>query len=62
VNRGEIYRTREPVTESGHKPDFYVIVSGSFVVPNDDVSTVIGAPVYSEVLGLTTEVVLGPEE
>lgn len=29
---------------------------------NDDVSTVIWAPVYSQVLGLSTEVVVGPDE
>jgi mRNA-degrading endonuclease toxin of MazEF toxin-antitoxin module len=31
------------------------------VAPNDDVCTVICAPVYSEVLGLSTEVVVGTE-
>ena len=29
---------------------------------SDDVSTVICAPVYSQVLGLSTEVVVGPED
>lgn len=38
------------------------MVSRTFIADHDDVSTVICAPVYSEVLGLTTEVVLGPEE
>jgi mRNA interferase MazF len=38
------------------------VVSRSFVAENDDVSTVICAPVYSQVLGLSTEVVIGPEE
>jgi len=62
VTRGEIYRTRERVAERGGKPGFYVVVSRAFVAENDDVSTVICAPVYSHVLGLTTEVVLGPDE
>jgi len=62
VTRGEIYRTRERVAERGHKPGFYVVVSRSFIAENDDVATVICAPVYSEVLGLSTEVVLGVEE
>jgi mRNA interferase MazF len=62
VTRGEIYRTRERVAERGGKPGFYVVVSRAFVAENDDVSTVICAPVYSQVLGLTTEVVLGPDE
>ncbi len=62
MRRGEIYRTRERVPERGAKPGFYVIVSRTFVAEHDDVSTVICAPVYGEVLGLTTEVVLGPED
>jgi mRNA interferase MazF len=62
VTRGEIYRTRDRVPERGGKPGFYVVVSRAFVAANDDVSTVICAPVYSEVLGLTTEVVLGLDE
>jgi mRNA interferase MazF len=62
VTRGEIYRSRERVPERGDKPGFYVVVSRSFVAQSEDVSTVICAPVYSEVLGLTTEVVLGPDD
>jgi mRNA-degrading endonuclease toxin of MazEF toxin-antitoxin module len=62
VRRGEIYRTRERVPERGAKPGFYVVVSRTFVTENDDVSTVVRAPVYGEVLGLTTEVELGPED
>lgn len=62
MTRGEIYRTRERVAERGGKPGFYVVVSRAFVAENDDVSTVICAPVYSQVLGLTTEVVLGPAD
>ncbi len=59
MTRGEIYRTRERVAERGGKPGFYVVVSRSFIAANDDVSTVICAPVYSEILGLESEVVLG---
>ncbi len=62
MKRGELYRTRERVSERGGKPGFYVVVSRSFIAGHDDVSTVICAPVYSEVLGLSTEVVLGPED
>jgi len=62
VKRGEIYRTAEKIPERGHKPGFYVVVSRDFIASNDDVSTVICAPVYGEVLGLRSEVVLGPEE
>ncbi len=62
MRRGEIYRSRERVAERGDKPGFYVIVSRSFIAENEDVSTIVCAPVYSEVLGLTTEVVLGPDD
>lgn len=62
MRRGEIYRTRERVPERGSKPGFYVVVSRSFIAAHEDVSTVICAPVYGEVLGLATEVVLGPED
>lgn len=55
---GEIYRTREKLAERGHKPGFYVVVSRDFIAGNDDISTVVCAPVYGEVLGLRTEVVL----
>ncbi len=62
MTRGEVYRTRERVAERGDKPGFYVVVSRSFIAENDDVSTVICAPVYSEILGLESEVVLGSPE
>jgi mRNA interferase MazF len=62
VTRGEIYRTAERSAERGGKPGFYVVVSRTFIAENDDVSTVVCAPVYSQVLGLSTEVVVGPEE
>ena len=59
---GEIYRTRQKIAERGDKPSFYVVVSRDFVAGNDDLSTVICAPVYHEVLGLPTEVVVGAKE
>jgi mRNA interferase MazF len=62
VNRGEIYRTQEKVPERGHKPGFYVVVSRDFIARSDDVSTVVCAPVYSETLGLRTEVLVGLDE
>ncbi len=62
MKRGEIYRTQEKVPERGYKPGFYVVVSRNFVAGNDDISTVVCAPVYSEILGLRSEVVLGTED
>jgi mRNA interferase MazF len=62
MNRGEVFRTQHAPAERGSKPGYYVVVSRQFIVDNDDVSTVICAPVYGEVLGLATEVVIGPSE
>jgi len=62
VTRGDIYRTRERTLERGNKPGFYVVVSREFIAQTDDVSTVICAPVYSEVLGLATEIIIGEAE
>ena len=62
MKRGEIYRTGERVPERGHKPGFYVIVSRDFIAGNDDVSTVICAPVYREALGLKSEVLIGSDD
>ncbi len=62
MKRGDIYRTKGRVPERGHKPSFYVVVSRSFIAGNDDVSTVVCAPIYSKLLGLSTEVAIGPEE
>jgi mRNA-degrading endonuclease toxin of MazEF toxin-antitoxin module len=62
VTWGEIYRTRQAVPERGHKPGFYVVVSRDFVAGNDDIATVICAPLYSEFLGLRTEVALSVDD
>ena len=60
--RGEIYRTAERAPERGDKPGFYLVVSRRFIAENDDVSTVVCAPVYSRILGISTEVIIGPED
>ena len=62
MRRGEIYRTHERLPERGDKAGFYVIVSRNFVAANERISTVVCAPVYSEVEGLSSEVVIGPED
>lgn len=62
MRRGEVYRTSHKVPERGHKPGFYVVVSRDFVAENPDISTVISAPIYSEILGIRSEVVLGRED
>jgi mRNA-degrading endonuclease toxin of MazEF toxin-antitoxin module len=59
VKRGEIYRTSEKIPERGHKPGFYVIVSRDFIAENEDVDTVVCAPMYTECLGIRSEVAVG---
>jgi mRNA interferase MazF len=58
VIRGEVYRSREKEPLRGNKPGYYVVISRNFVATSDLVSTVICAPVYSEYLGLETEVAI----
>ena len=62
LRQTEIYRTRERVSERGHKPGYYVVVSRDLVANHPDIATVICVPVYGEVLGLWTEVAIGVEE
>ncbi len=59
MKRGAIYRTRERMPERGGKPGFYVVVSRPFIAENEDISTVVCAPIYRGHLGLSTEVAVG---
>jgi mRNA interferase MazF len=60
--RGDVFRSQQAPAERGSKPGYYVVVSRQFIADNDDVSTVICAPIYGEVLGIATEVVVGSSE
>ncbi len=62
MKRGAIYRTRDRPPERGRKPGFYVVVSRPFIAGNEDVSTVVCAPIYRGHLGLSTEVAVGPAD
>ena len=62
MKRGEVYRMAAPLAERGDKPGYYVVVSRTFLADNVDVSTVICAPIYSQALGISTEVLVGPAE
>ena len=62
MRRGEIYRTRDKVPERGDKPGCYVVVSRTFIAENEDITTVVCAPVYSELLGIRSEVEIGPNQ
>ncbi|MGH9795986.1 MAG: type II toxin-antitoxin system PemK/MazF family toxin [Candidatus Acidiferrales bacterium] len=62
MKRGEIYRNWERLPERGYKAGFYVVVSRDFVVGNDELVTVVCAPIYSVRLGIRSEVPVGPED
>ena len=62
MNRGEIYGSKDKAAERGYKPSFYVVVSRDFIAENDDISTVVCAPIYTEMLGVRSEVPIGPED
>lgn len=61
MTRGDLFRSDHATAERGNKPGYYVVVSRAFIAENDRIATVSCAPVYSEVLGIPTEVVLEPE-
>lgn len=60
MRRGDIYRAGDQVAERGNKPGYYVVVSRNFVAAHDAIATVVCAPVYTEVLGIPTEVIIDP--
>ena len=62
MKRGEVYKTQQKVPERGHKPGFYVVVSRDFIAGNDDISTVVCAPVYREILGIRSDFTVGPAD
>lgn len=62
MKRGEIYRTQEKILERGYKAGFYVVVSRDFIAEHEDILTVVCAPVYREIIGLRSEVLVGEED
>lgn len=60
MKRGEIYRVRRPPGDPKPARSF-VIVSRQALI-DSNYSTVICAPVFSERLGLSTQVPIGPDE
>ncbi|HWA21269.1 MAG TPA: type II toxin-antitoxin system PemK/MazF family toxin [Caulobacterales bacterium] len=60
MKRGEIYRVRRPTGDPKPARSF-VIVSRQALV-DSNYSTLICAPVFSERLGLSTQVPIGPDE
>jgi len=60
MRRGDIYRVHKPEGDPKHHRSF-VIVSRQRLI-DSAYSTVIGAPIFSEGDGLSTQVAVGPEE
>src|SRR5438105_14720397 len=61
MNRGELYRVFRRPGKDPKRPRVFVIVSRQVFI-DSTYSTVICAPVYSERLGLSTQVNIGPDE
>ena len=61
VNRGELYKVAKPTKQDPKRQRVFVIVSRPEVIAAN-YSTVIVAPIYSNCLGLTTEVEVGVDE
>lgn len=61
VNRGELYRVVKPTKQDPKRQRVFVVVSRQEVIATS-YSTVIVAPIYSNCLGLTTEVEVGMNE
>lgn len=61
MKRGEIWRCDAHLAERGHKPGFCIVVSRPFIAETQQIATVVVVPIYSEILGLATEVHVGPE-
>ena len=61
VKRGELYRVTRPTKQEPKNSRVFVIVGRQEVIESN-YSTVICAPVYSNCLGIETEVEIGVEE
>ena len=61
MKRGELYRVYKPTSRDPKKFRVFVVVSRQALI-DSKFSTVICAPVYSEHLGLSTQVLIGVDE
>ncbi len=61
MKRGELYRVFKRSTRDPKKTRVFVVVSRQVLI-DSKFSTVICAPIYSERLGLSTQVDVGPDE
>lgn len=60
MKRAEVYRSSDARPERGDKAGYYVVVSRNYIARSRDIDTVICAPVYSRILGVSTEITIGP--
>lgn len=61
MRRGELYRVKRPSSPDPRKFRVFVVVSRQVLIESR-FSTVICAPVYTAYEGLTTQVLIGPDE
>lgn len=61
MRRGEVWRCDAHLAERGNKPGYYIVVSRPYVAEAAQIATVAVVPIYSELLGLSTEVRVGPQ-
>jgi mRNA interferase MazF len=61
LKRGDLYRVHKPTSRDPKKFRVFVVVSRQALI-DSKFSTVICAPVYSEYLGLSTQIPIGIEE
>ncbi len=61
MKRGELYRVAHPSSRDPKRSRVFVVVSRQGLI-DSRFSTVVCAPVYSERLGLSTQVPVGPAE
>lgn len=61
MKRGELYRVRKPLSNDPGKFRVFVVVSRQVLIESR-FSTVICAPIYSHHDGLSTQVLIGPDE
>lgn len=61
MRRGDLYRVAHPSSRDPKRSRVFVVVSRQALI-DSRFSTVICAPIYSEHLGLSTQVPIGPNE
>ena len=58
LKRGDVYRSIEVRQQRGDKTGYYVVVSREYVTSTPRIRMVMCAPIYSERLGVATEILV----